>query len=161
MIWNLYFITQEREWVMRIKLKLFPVSPHASGICITAVILLLFCLLVSTECSPSHASFPVSSEFTYPTSTLFIYLSSEYLLTEIQFLNLVFLLACRLAIWWGRKVWMVLDHIMITGNCLTSHQLYRLEEISQMKPYLPCLMNGIYYLRLFFESFGEKRWAYK
>lgn len=52
---------------------------------------------------------------------------------------------------------MVLDHIMITGNCQTSHQLSRLEEISQMKPYLPCLMNGIYYLGLFFESFGEKR----
>lgn len=83
---------------MRIKLKLFSASPLASGICITAVTLLLFCLLVSTECCPSHASFPVSSKFTYPSSTLFIYLSSEYLLTEIQFLNLVFLLACRLAI---------------------------------------------------------------
>ena len=50
---------------------------------------------------------------------------------------------------------MVLDHIMINGNCQTSHQLSRLEEINQMKPYLPFLVNGIYYLGLFLKE-GKK-----
>lgn len=51
---------------------------------------------------------------------------------------------------------MVLDHIMINGNCQTSHQLSRLEEINQMKPYLPFLVNGIYYLGLFLSLLGKR-----
>lgn len=45
---------------------------------------------------------------------------------------------------------------MINGNCQTSHQLSRLEEINQMKPYLPFLVNGIYYLGLFLSLLGKR-----
>lgn len=151
------FYNTRRGWVTK-ALSCFPPCPH--NLHIPAITLLLFCLLVSTECSPSHASFPVSPEFTYPTSTLFIYLSSEYLLTEIQFLQSgVFASLQTYNVEEGKFEWfwttswsmaIVRPHISSLGwKRSTRWSRIFLSREWHLLPWT------------FLESFGEKRWAYK